>query len=242
MDSNKPDVGLNLLAIGIFVMTISSLLSPILNISPYIPAGATFGVLGLLTIDNLSFQSKGLTVFLDLFASKAQRQRIIHHEAGHFLAAYFLGIPIQAYTLTAWDALQAGYEGRGGVIFDSAELTEKPFDLAQTRLTLDRFCTVWMAGVAAETMVYENAEGGAEDHFQLNLALSMAGLAPSSYAQKARWGKVQATSLLERHRQSYQALVAAMEQRKSVEECCLVIQEHCLQENDLQASDQPQAA
>lgn len=228
MDSNKQDVGLNLLAIGIFAMTLSSLLSPLLNISPYIPAGATFGILGLLTVDNLSFQSKGLTVFLDIFASKAQRQRIIHHEAGHFLTAYFLGIPIQAYTLNAWDALQAGYEGRGGVIFDSAQLTEKPFDLAQTRLTLDRFCTVWMAGVAAETMVYEDAEGGAEDYFQLNLALSMAGLAPSTYAQKARWGKVQATNLLERYHDSYEALVVAMEQRKSVEECCLAIQAHCL--------------
>ncbi|MEO0836480.1 MAG: ATP-dependent Zn protease [Cyanobacteria bacterium J06642_3] len=232
MDSNKQDVGLNLLAIGIFAMTLSSLLSPILNISPFIPAGATFGILGLLTVDNLNFQSKGLTVFLDMFASKAQRQRIIHHEAGHFLTAYFLGIPIQAYTLNAWDALQAGYEGRGGVIFDSAELTEKPFKLAQTRLTLDRFCTVWMAGIAAETMIYEDAQGGAEDYFQLNLALSMSGLAPSTYAQKARWGKVQATNLLERHRDSFQALVEAMEQKKSVEECCLAIQKHCLSEND----------
>jgi hypothetical protein len=225
MDSKPQDISLNLLAIGVFVMTISSLLSPILNISPYIPAGATFGILGLLTLDNFTFESKGLTLFLDLFASKEQRERIIHHEAGHFLTAYFLGIPIEGYTLTAWEALQAGYYGRGGVIFDATEVTEKPTNFAETRLTLDRFCTVWMAGIAAEKLSFDDAEGGAEDYQQLKVALSLAGLAPQDHEQKARWGQLQATNLLTRHEQAYQALIQAMEARKSVAECCLVIQE-----------------
>lgn len=227
MDNKQQDIGLNLLAIAIFVMTFSSLLSPILHISPFIPAGATFGILGLLTLDNLSLNSRGLTLLLDFFATKEQRQRIIHHEAGHFLTAYFLGIPIQDYTLTAWEAIKAGYYGRGGVIFDTTEVTAQPVNLAQTRLTLDRFCTVWMAGIAAEKLNCENAEGGAEDRQQLKTALSLAGLSPQAYSQKARWGQLQATNLLQRHEQSYQALVTAMEQRKSVAECCLIIQENC---------------
>lgn len=225
MDNQQQDISLNLLAIGVFAMTISALLSPIFQISPFIPAGATFGVLGLLTIDNFTFNSKGLTLLLDLFASKEQRQRIIHHEAGHFLTAYFLGIPIKGYTLTAWEAFQSGYYGRGGVIFDTTEVTEKPINFAETRLTLDRFCTVWMAGIAAEKLSYENAEGGAEDYQQLQMALNLAGLAPQTYQQKARWGQLQATNLLKRHEKAYQALILAMEQRKSVAECCLIIQE-----------------
>lgn len=224
MDNKQQDISLNFLAIGIFVMTITSLLSPILNISPFIPAGATFGILGLLTVDNFTFESKGLTLFLDLFASKEQRQRIIHHEAGHFLTAYFLGIPIEGYTLTAWEAFQAGYYGRGGVIFDTTEITEKSVNFAETRLTLDRFCTVWMAGIAAEKLSSDNAEGGAEDYQQLKIASNLAGLSPQAYEQKARWGQLQATNLLKRHEQSYQALVEAMEQRKSVAECCSIVQ------------------
>ena len=225
-NKQKTDIELNILAIAIFIMTISSLLSPILNISPYIPAGTTFIILGLLTLDNLSFQSKGLTIAIDLFASKEQRQRVIHHEAGHFLTAYFLGIPIQDYTLTAWESFRAGYYGNGGVVFDASEVTAKPFNLAQTRLTLDRFCTVWMAGVAAEKLTYDDAEGGAEDYQQLTVALKMAGLDSQSYGQKARWAQVQASNLIQRNEESYQALVEAMQDRKSVAECCQVIQKY----------------
>ena len=173
MNSQQKDIGLNLLAIAIFAMTLSSLLSPMLQISPFIPAGATFVILGLLTVDNLTLNSRGITLILDSFASKEERQRVIHHEAGHFLTAYFLGIPIQEYTLTAWEALRSGHYGRGGVIFDATEVMEKPFNLAQTRLTLDRFCTVWMAGIAAETLAYGSAEGGAEDYQQLKMALNL---------------------------------------------------------------------
>lgn len=226
----KTDVELNILAIAIFVMTISSLLSPIFNISPFLPAGATFIILSLLTLDNLSFQSKGLSVFLDLFASKEQRERVLHHEAGHFITAYFLGIPIQDYTLTAWESIRAGYYGNGGVVFDASEVTAQPFNLSQTRLTLDRFCTVWMAGIAAEKLMFEDAEGGSEDYQQLGVALKMAGLSPQTHSQKARWGQVQATNLIQRNEESYQALIEAMKQRKTVAQCCEVIQEHCVEE------------
>ena len=219
--------GLNIIAIAIFTMTLSSLLSPILNISPFIPAATTFGILGLVTIDTLSFKNRGVTLVLDLFASTEQRQRVIHHEAGHFLTAYFLGIPITGYTLTAWEALKQGHYGRGGVIFDTQEVTTTPFELEKMRLTLDRLCTVWMAGIAAEKLVYNTAEGGQEDLQQLRMALNLAGLSPQSYKQKERWGQLQATNLLERHPQSYDALVKAMEARKSVSECCRVIQENC---------------
>lgn len=219
--------GLNIFAIAIFSMTLSCLLSPIFNISPFIPAGATFGILGLVTVDTLSLNNRGVTLLLDLFASKEQRERVIHHEAGHFLTAYFLGIPITGYTITAWEAIKQGHYGRGGVIFDTQELTEKPFNPQEMRLTLDRLSTVWMAGIAAEQLVYDKAEGGQEDLQQLRIALDLAGLPSQSHGQKERWAQLQATNLLNRYEESYQALVTAMENRKSVAECCSVIQENC---------------
>ncbi|MGV2827189.1 ATP-dependent Zn protease [Myxosarcina sp. GI1(2024)] len=222
-----PQTALNLVAIGIFTMTMSSLLSPLFNISPFVPAGATLGILGLATVDTLTWNSRGINLLLDLFATKQQRQRIIEHEAGHFLAAYFLGIPITGYTLTAWEVIKQGRVGSGGVDFDTEALTVEPFDLQQMRLTLDRCCTVWMAGIAAEKMIYGNATGGAEDRRQLKKALILAGLPEKVYPQKERWAKLQATSLLKRHQQSYQALVKAMTARASVEECCLAIQKYC---------------
>ena len=60
-------------------MTMSTLLGPIFNISPFVPAAATFGILSLATVDTLSWNSRGVSLLLDLFASAEQRQRIIHH-------------------------------------------------------------------------------------------------------------------------------------------------------------------
>lgn len=222
-----PQTALNLIAIGIFLMTMTSLLGPIFHIPPVVPAAITFGILSLATADTLSWNSRGVSLLLDLFASPQQRQRIIHHEAGHFLTAYFLGIPVTGYTLNAWEVIKQGQLGRGGVGFDTEALTAKPFEFEKMRLTLERFCTVWMAGIAAEKMVYGNSQGGAEDRQQLKQALMMAGLPEIGYPQKERWAQLQAANLLTRHQQSYKALVEAMKQRASVEECYAAIQQHC---------------
>ncbi|MEL6441815.1 MAG: ATP-dependent Zn protease [Cyanobacteria bacterium J06621_8] len=222
-----PQTALNLIAIGIFLMTMTSLLGPIFQIPPVVPAALTFGILSLATADTLSWNSRGVSLLLDLFASAEQRQRIIYHEAGHFLAAYFLGIPITGYTLTAWEMIQQGRLGQGGVSFDTDSLTTEKFELEKMRLTLERFCTVWMAGVAAEQMIYGDSQGGAEDRQQLKQALMMAGLPEIGYGPKERWAELQAANLLSRHQESYSALVEAMTQRASVEECYGVIQKHC---------------
>lgn len=222
-----PQTALNLIAIGVFLMTMTSLLGPIFQIPPVVPAALTFGILGLATADTLSWNSRGVSLLLDLFASPEQRQRIINHEAGHFLAAYFLGIPITGYTLTAWEVMQQGRLGRGGVSFDTRSLTAETFEFENMRLTLERFCTVWMAGIAAEKIIYGNSQGGAEDRQQLKQALIMAGLPEIGFGQKERWAQLQATNLLKRHQESYEALVKAMTQRASVAECYAVIQKHC---------------
>ena len=222
-----PQTALNLIAIGIFLMTMTSLLGPVFQIPPVVPAAITFGILSLATADTLSWNSRGVSLLLDLFASAEQRQRVIEHEAGHFLAAYFLGIPITGYTLTAWEVLKQGQLGNGGVAFDTEALTAKPFELEKMRLTLERFCTVWMAGIAAEKIIYGNSQGGVEDRQQLKRALMMAGLPEVGYPQKERWAQLQATNLLTRHQQSYEALVEAMKQRATVEECYGVIQQNC---------------
>lgn len=218
---------LNIIAIGVFTITLSCLLGPVLNISPTIPAIATFGIMSLATVDTLSWNNRGVTLLLDIFSTPQQRQRVIHHEAGHFLTAYFLGIPVTGYSLSAWEALKKGQSGRGGVAFDTEDLTTKPINFEEKRLTIDRFCTVWMAGVAAEKIVYGNCEGGQEDYEQLRLALSLAGLPEIGFAHKQRWAQLQATSIIERHQSAYEALVKAMKQRASVVECCEIIQTHC---------------
>ncbi|MGL5874586.1 MAG: ATP-dependent Zn protease [Xenococcaceae cyanobacterium] len=216
---------LNLIAIGVFIMTLTCLLGPILNISPTIPAVATLGIMGLATIDTLSLQNRGATLLLDVFSSKQHRERVIHHEAGHFLAAYFLSIPIAGYTLTAWEAFKQKQAGFGGVIFDT-DVFSRQIDPKEMPLIVERLATVWMAGIAAETLIYGNVEGAQDDLQTLRTILNSSGIPKQQFSQKENWAKLQASNLIKKYNKSYDALVEAMTARATLEECYKVIQQH----------------
>ena len=213
---------LNLIAIGIFSITLCTLLGPLLHIPPAIPAIATFGILGLATLDTLTWQGKGVNLLLDSLsgASAGYRDRIIRHEAGHFLVAYLLGIPVTSYVLSAWEAFKQGKPGQGGVSFKDIESN------SLTPLLIQRYSTLWMAGIAAETLVYGNAEGGAEDREKLRGVLSSLKRSPTECLQQERFCVLQAQTLIKENWAAYEALVTAMQQRLPVSECDRIIQEY----------------
>lgn len=217
---------LNLVAIGIFAMTLSTLLSPLLHISPAIPAIATFSILGLATLDSFQWQGRFGSIALDWFASfsSEHRDRVIRHEAGHFLAAQQLEIPVVGYTLNAWEAFRQGQSGQGGVQFDTQELDA---ELQQGKLSaqlIERYCTVWMAGIAAEQLVYQNSEGGADDRQKFRETLVRLGIPASELPQRERLSILRAKELLKQHQSAYDALVVALQERQSIDQCYLAIQ------------------
>lgn len=211
-------IAFNSLAIVVFIITFSILLGPFLPISPFVPTGITVGLLVGLTADAAGFQGKGLTLLLDWFAQKspAYQARILRHEAGHFLAAYLLNIPIAGYTLSTKEALQQGQPGQGGVTFTDEVLTTGKVSPE----LVERYSTVWMAGAVAETLVYGTFEGGAEDRRRLK---DISTQLRQNYQQKEHAAALRARSLLQEHWSAYEALVGAMEQRASVAECCQII-------------------
>jgi hypothetical protein len=212
---------LNLVAISVFLITLSTLLGPLINLSPTIPAIATFTILGIATVDSFSLQGKGGTIVLDWIArfSPQHRDRIIHHEAGHFLVAHILGIPVTGYTLSAWEAWKQGQSGQGGVTFDDQELALQLEKGTISTQMVDRYCTVWMAGIAAESLVFDGAEGGADDQSKLASVLKILGFSESAYQQKQRFHALQAKTLLQENWSSYQALIQVMGQRGTVADC-----------------------
>ncbi len=221
-------LSLNLVAIGIFTITMTSLLGPMISVSPLVPAIATAGILGLATLDTLSWRGQGSTLLLDWLAgfSSGHRDRVIRHEAGHFLVAHQLGIPTTGYTLNAWDALKQGYPGQGGVRFDSEELEAAIKQGQLAGQLLDRYCTIWMAGIAAEMLIYGNVEGGADDRQKLRGLLAQLGLPPAELEQKERWSLLRAKTLLQDNTSAYEALMIAMTQGASVEDCGEAIAQH----------------
>lgn len=220
-------ITLNLVAVTIFAFVMVSLLGPLFHWSPFIPAVAAFGMLGVATLDTLSWQGKAGTLLVGWAAnfSSDHRNRVLRHEAGHFLAAYLLEIPVTGYTLSAWEAFRQGQPGQGGVSFESAILDAEPQQGLSGQL-VDRFCTVWMAGAAAEQLTYGNAEGGGDDRQKLRLLWFQLKRPASEGVLKERWATLQAKTLLEEHQSAYEALVAAMAERASVEVCQQAIKQH----------------
>ena len=216
---------INLIAISVFLMTFSSLLGPLIHLSPTIPALATVTFLGIATLDNFSFQGKGGTIVLDLVArfSPEYKERILHHEAGHFLVAHLLEIPVTGYTLSAWEAWKKGQPGQGGITLEDSELTAQIENGKISAQMLDRYCTIWMAGIAAETLFFNSSEGGNDDKSKLTEVLRVIGFSEAGYQQKQRFHFLQSKTLIQENWDSYQALVAAMRERVSVEECTKVI-------------------
>ncbi|MEL6764287.1 MAG: ATP-dependent Zn protease, partial [Cyanobacteria bacterium J06607_6] len=117
-------ITLNLVAIAIFLTTMLSLLGPLVHITPEMLGVTVAGLAGLLAIDRFGWQGLGGTLLIDWMAQRSPeyRQRIVQHEAGHFLAAHLLNIPVTDYHLSAWSALRAGVPGSGGVQFDASEM------------------------------------------------------------------------------------------------------------------------
>lgn len=214
---------LNLIAIGVFLMVLSVLVGPLIQLPPAIPAGVTLTVMVLFAADTLAWQGRVGSLVVDGVARFApeHRDRILHHEAGHFITAYAYGIPILGYTLSAWEAWQQQKPGFGGVELDGSlpDAIAAEGAIAQKQW-LDRICIVWMAGIAAERLCYDSVEGGNDDRQRILAALTLTGQSLSGAAVKQQWAELQAKSLMERHRPAYDALVAAMADRASVADCC----------------------
>uniref|UniRef100_A0A7C8Z1D4 Uncharacterized protein n=1 Tax=Opuntia streptacantha TaxID=393608 RepID=A0A7C8Z1D4_OPUST len=91
------------------------------------------------------------------------RRRILVHEAGHLLTAYLMGCPIRGVILDPIVAMQMGIQGQAGTQFWDENLQS---ELLQGRLSgtaFDRYCMVLFAGIAAEALIYGEAEGGEND-------------------------------------------------------------------------------
>ena len=219
-------ISVNLIAISIFLITLTTLLGSIIHLSPFIPALTTFLILGIVTLDSLGLQGKGGTLVIDWLSrfSPEYSDRIVYHEAGHFIIAYLLQIPITGYTLSAWESWKQGIPGTGGVIFADHELTAQLETRKINAQRLDHYCICWMAGIAAEKLVFNSANGGADDMRKLNQVMFSLGFSAELRQQKQRLYLLQAKNLLSQNWSSYTDLVKAMRENSSVEDCQQVIE------------------
>jgi hypothetical protein len=159
----------------------------------------------------------------------SHREKIIRHEAGHFLLAYLAGIPVRACVTNAREAMKyPEISGAAGTVFYDTKLQNEMSGQKVTRTSINRLSVVLMAGIAAEAMHYERAEGGATDERSLLQFLTT--IQPPwnilRVQGQARWAALQAILILREHEASYEALVAALQAGDGVGDCVQAIEKN----------------
>eukprot|EP00249_Psilotum_nudum_P019328 c27195_g1_i3 orf=268-1290(+) len=134
------------------------------------------------------------------------------------LEAYLLGCPVRGVFLDAFQALRMGIQGQAGTQFWDETLEDELREGRLTNASFDRYCMVLFAGIAAEALVYGEAEGGENDE---NLYKSIVSIlrppwTPSEMSNQARWAVLQSYKLLRKHRSAYDTVVTSLEEGASL--------------------------
>ncbi|XP_033136595.1 uncharacterized protein LOC103837330 isoform X1 [Brassica rapa] len=216
----------------------------------------SLGLLFLWTLDLVSFNGGIGSLVLDTIGhtfSQRYHNRVVQHEAGHFLVAYLVGILPRGYTLSSLEALQK--EGslniQAGSAFVDFEFLEEVnagkvsatvcffffclvmhFSELHSALTkrvcnqmLNRFSCIALAGVANEYLLYGYAEGGLDDISKLDGLVKSLGFTQKKADSQVRWSVLNTILLLRRHEVARSKLAEAMSKGESVGSCVQVIED-----------------
>ncbi|KAK7245049.1 hypothetical protein RIF29_39879 [Crotalaria pallida] len=206
------------------------------GISPQQIFYISLGLLFLWTLDAVSFGGGIGSLVLDTIGhsiSQKYHNRVIQHEAGHFLVAYLVGILPKSYTISSLDALkkEGSLNVQAGTAFVDFEFLEEVNAGKVSAATLNRFSCIALAGVSTEYLIYGFAEGGLNDIKQLDLLLKGLGFTQKKADSQVRWSVLNTVLLLRRHEAARAKLAEAMSMGNSVGSCIDII------ENSIDVSD-----
>ncbi|CAO2202802.1 unnamed protein product [Urochloa humidicola] len=202
------------------------------------------GLLSLWSVDFVYFGGGVRNLVLDTighYLSQKYHNRVIQHEAGHFLIAYLLGVLPKGYTITSLDTLvkQGSLNVQAGTAFVDFEFLEE-IDTgklsAMVRVSrslcfvqgptamLNKFSCIALAGVATEYLLYGVAEGGLADINKLDGLLKSLGFTQKKADSQVRWAVLNTVLMLRCHEKARSQLAEAMSSGKSVGTCIEVIE------------------
>ncbi|EFH70823.1 hypothetical protein ARALYDRAFT_474687, partial [Arabidopsis lyrata subsp. lyrata] len=194
------------IALAAFLGGVSYLLSQEIDVRPNLAV-----ILGLAYMDSVFLGGTCLAQVSCYWPP--HKRRIVVHEAGHLLVAYLMGCPIRGVILDPIVAMQMGVQGQAGTQFWDQKMES---EIAEGRLSgssFDRYSMVLFAGIAAEALIYGEAEGGENDE-NLFRSISVLLEPPLSVAQmsnQARWSVLQSYNLLKWHKAAHRAAVEALQ-------------------------------
>ena len=128
------------------------------------------GGLVALSVDAANWQGMGGHLLAEaLPGGEARLRRIAVHEAGHLLIAEDEKLPVERVMVGTLACLRAGLRSSGATEFSLPDSVRMPME------DLRRWSRVLQAGIAAETVVYGSARGGADDRALLGRLWGLSG-------------------------------------------------------------------
>ena len=180
---------------GLAVAAITGLgaFGPVLGLSPAWIVVAVGGGLVLLSVDAASWQGMGGHVLAEaLPGGEGRLRRIAVHEAGHLLVAEQEQLPVHRVLVGTMACLQAGLRSNGATEFPMPDSVRMPLE------DLRRWSRVLQAGIAAETIVYGKARGGADDKALLGRLWGLSGHDVATAQREQRRARREIEQLLRR--------------------------------------------
>merc|ERR1719383_1223376 len=181
---------------------------------PYLLGGVPLLVLAIGSVSPGLLQA-AIDSFRTVFPD--YRERVLRHEAGHYLVGYLLGVPVAGYTLAL---------GKEHTDFAEARLSRRLIEGKLSDDELNALAVVAMAGLAAEGLEYEEVLGQTADLMLLQRLMMRAETKLTDQQQQnlTRWATFEATRMLKEQGPAYERLMAAMRRGGSVRECLEAIE------------------
>ena len=175
---------------------------PALGLSPAWIVVAVGGGLVALSVDAATWQGMGGHVLAEaLPGGEARLRRIAVHEAGHLLIAEQEQLPVQRVLVGTLACLQVGLRSSGATEFTVPDSVRMPLE------DLRRWSRVLQAGIAAETVIYGQARGGADDRALLGRLWGLSGHDVSTAQREQRRARREIEQQLRRDRQMLESQV-----------------------------------
>ncbi len=181
--------------LAVLLVSLIAVFGPALGVSPWWIALFTLLGLGGLTLDSAQFGGRGGHLLAEaLPGGEARLRRIAIHEAGHVLVAGEEGMPVKEVLVGSLACLRSGLSTNGSTQLEPPEHAKLPEE------ELRRWSRVLQAGMVAESLVYGDSLGGADDRSLLGRLWGMSGLDVETAQREQRRARREVEQWLRLHR------------------------------------------
>jgi hypothetical protein len=156
--------------VAVLVVSLLALVGPLLGLSPWFTTALVALALTSLTVDAARFGGRAGHLLAETLPGGLLRlRRIALHEAGHALVAEREGVAVAAIHVGSLACLRAGLSAGGTTVLTPPGSARLPLE------DLRRWSRVLLAGMVAESLVYGESEGGADDRSLLGRLWGVSG-------------------------------------------------------------------